>query len=43
MKIYKTMQNNGAVMLFLDQNFRIKKNGEQLKHRNKFCGFTVPY
>ena len=33
MKIYKTMQNNGTVMHFLDQNLKMK-NCEQLKHRN---------
>ena len=34
MKIYNTVQNSGTVMNFPDQNLKIKKNGEQLKHRN---------
>ena len=34
MKIYNTIQNSGTVMHFLDQNLKIKKNDEQLKHRN---------
>ena len=34
MKIYNIIQNSGTVMHFLVQNLKIKKNGEQLKHRN---------
>ena len=30
----ENIQNSGTVMHFLVQNLKIKKNGEQLKHRN---------